>query len=91
MKTNLVPPLIVREDGIQVNDTPKIQVENPSEEYHYLYFPKSKLFIILSLCGIILYFNSYKPTPEFINDSEVIYLLTPSTCNYHHDAYASNE
>ena len=35
MKTNLVPPLIIREYGIQVNNTPKIQVDNPSEE-HYL-------------------------------------------------------
>ena len=36
---NFVFTFIVRESIIQVNDNPKIQVDNPSEEYHYLYFP----------------------------------------------------
>ena len=31
MKNNLVPPFIMREAGIKVNDTPKIQTGNPTE------------------------------------------------------------
>ena len=30
MKHNLVPPFMIREEGIQVNDTPKIQVNDPT-------------------------------------------------------------
>ena len=37
MKHNLVTPFIMREAGIEVRDTPKIQDEDPSVEDHYLY------------------------------------------------------
>ena len=41
--------------------------------------------------GILSYFHSSKPTPEFQNYCEEIQLLTPSTYNPRHDDYASNE
>ena len=32
MKNNLIPPFVMREAGIRVNDTPKIQTSDPTEE-----------------------------------------------------------
>ena len=34
MEHSLVPPFILREVGIEVNDTPKIQVKDPTIHYH---------------------------------------------------------
>jgi hypothetical protein len=39
MKNNLIPPFVMRETGIKINDTPKIQTSNPTEEDHSIYFP----------------------------------------------------
>ena len=39
--------------------------------------------------GLCIHYS--KPTPGFLNDCDWTYLLTPSTLNPHHDAYASNE
>jgi hypothetical protein len=36
MKYNLVPPFVMREAGIIVRDTPKIHMEEPTEEDHSL-------------------------------------------------------
>ena len=38
MKNNLIPPFVMREAGIRVNDTPKIQTDNPTEEDHSIHF-----------------------------------------------------
>ena len=43
MKINLLPPFILREKGIVVNNAPKIQVDAPTTQDHLLYFPKTKL------------------------------------------------
>ena len=40
MKINLLPPFILREKGIIVNDAPKIQVKNPTVSDHSLFFPE---------------------------------------------------
>ena len=45
----------------------------------------------LSLHGIFSYFNSTKPTAQFLNDCEDIYLLTPCRWNPHDSAYQQNE
>jgi hypothetical protein len=36
MKNNLIPPFVMREAGIRVNDTPKIQTSDPTEEDRYV-------------------------------------------------------
>ena len=40
---------MIREAVIVINDTPKIQVDDPSVEYHSIYFPDEKVTIPLSL------------------------------------------
>ena len=52
MEHNLVPPFILRETGLEVNDTPKIQLKYPKIHDHSIYFPSSDVGITLSLNGI---------------------------------------
>jgi hypothetical protein len=49
MRNNLIPPFIMREAGIRVSDTPKIQVIEPTEDDHSIYFPDTDFRIPLSL------------------------------------------
>ena len=41
MKNNLIPPFMMREAGIRVNDTPKIQTFEPTKEDYSIYFPET--------------------------------------------------
>ena len=91
MKHNLVPPFMIREQGIQVNDTPKIQVNDPTTSDHSIYFPKTGFRIPLSLWGVFSYFPSSKPTAQTLQETEEVYLQTPSRWNPHCDSYAQNE
>ena len=43
MNHNLVPPVIMREAGIDVQDIPKIHIKNPDVSDHSLYFEKYPL------------------------------------------------
>jgi hypothetical protein len=38
---NLLPPFMMREAGVIVKETPKIQFDDPSEEDHALTFPET--------------------------------------------------
>jgi len=91
MKNNLIPPFVMREAGIRVNDTPKIQTDNPTEEDHSIHFPESDFRIPLSLWGVFSYFITTKPTSQQMMEATDVYLLTPSKMNPHCDAYATNE
>ena len=64
MKNNLLPPFMLREAGITVNEIPKIQVDQPSEEHHSITFPETEFRIPLSLWGVFSYFPTSKPTHE---------------------------
>ena len=64
MDHNLVPPLILQEAGLIVNDTPKIHVKDPSVEDHTSFFPNYDVRIPLSLNGILSCFPSSKPSIE---------------------------
>ena len=54
MRHNLVPPFVIREEGIQVNDTLKIQVNDPTTSDHSIYFPDTGFRIPLSLWGVFI-------------------------------------
>jgi hypothetical protein len=91
MQNNLLPPFVMREAGIRVTDTPKIQTIEPTEEDHSIYFPETDFRIPLSLWGIFSYLVTSKPTALQMMESEDVYLLTPSRMNPHCDSYATNE
>ena len=93
MEHNLIPPFIMREAGIIVNDVPKIHMESPGDEDHSIYFKDHDVRIHLRLNGIFSYFPSGKPSLEDIHSlAENALLLTPlGQWNPHHDSYAQNE
>jgi hypothetical protein len=91
MTNNLIPPFMMREAGITVHDTPKIQVSDPDGNDHSIFFPETKLRIPLSLWGVFSYFPTSKPTALEMTESEEIYMLTPSRWDPHQTAYAKNE
>jgi hypothetical protein len=53
---NLLPPLMMREAGVIVKDTPKIQLDDPSEEDHALILSETGFRIPLSLWKVLSYF-----------------------------------
>ena len=91
MNHNLLPPFIMREAGILVRDTPKIHMEEPSEEDHAITFPETGFRIPLSLSGTFSFFPTTKPSVDDLIDPEEVYILTPTTWNPHLDVYARNE
>jgi hypothetical protein len=91
MRHNLLPPFILRQAGLNVKEVPKIHVDEPTTADHSITFPKTWFRIPLSLWGIFSYFPTMKPTARMMQESEEIYLLTPSRFNPHDDAYAANE
>jgi hypothetical protein len=64
----------MREAGIRVNDSPKIQTTDPTEEDHLIYFPETDFQIPLSLCGMFSYFATSKPTAKQMMEAEDVYL-----------------
>ena len=62
IENNLIPPFILREAGIEVNDALKIQVDNPTEKDHSIYFKNGNLRIPLNLHGIFSYFRTKRPS-----------------------------
>ncbi len=62
MEHNLVPPFLLREAGLVVNDVAKIHVKDPDVTHHSVYFPDSELRIPLALWGIFSYFPTRRPT-----------------------------
>jgi hypothetical protein len=91
MKHNLLPPFVLRQVGMVVNDTPKIHVAEPTIDDHSLMLPETGFRIPLSLYGVFSYFATTKPTVMMMQESEEVYMLTPTNFNPHDDAYAANE
>ena len=92
MDNNLIPPFIMREAGISVNDTPKIHVQDPSCDDHSIYFKDSGLRIPLKLWGIFSYFHSRVPTDQEIAECDKVF-ITPDSDSWdpYSDHFASNE
>ena len=91
MENNLIPPFMLREMGVTMNDVPKIHKEGPTGDDHAITFMETGFRIPLSLLGIFSYFPTSKPThDDLINPTEV-YILFPATWNPHSDTYSANE
>ena len=91
MSNNLIPPFMMREAGIEVNDVPKIKVKDPTADHHAIIFKDQEFRIPLALWGVFSYFRSRKPNHDDMVGTENVFLLTPTTWNPHSDAYARNE
>ena len=91
MSNNLMPPFVLLEEGIKLNDTPNIQVYEPTIEDHSLIFPDTRFRIPLLLWGIFSYFPTCKPTSTNMQNYNDIYILTTYQFNPHDELYAANE
>ena len=78
MEHNLVPPFIMHEAGIMVNDTPKIHVLDQTPDDHAIIFPGGEFCIPLSLWGVFSYFPTRAPMVEQVEGLDEVYMLTPS-------------
>ena len=87
MTHNLLPPFMLREAGITINEVPKIHVTSPTEEHHAITFQETNFRIPLSLHGTFSYFPSSQPSIQELEEPEDIYVLTPTIWNPHSDAY----
>ena len=88
---NLLPPFMLREAGIIINEVPKIHVTSPTEEHHAITFQETNFQIPLSLHGTFSYFPTSKPSIQELEEPEDVYVLTPTIWNPHSDAYVINE
>ena len=91
MDHNLIPPFMLREMGVTVNDVPKIHKEDPTVEDHAITFAETGFRIPLSLWGIFSYFPTSKPIQDDLLNPNEVYILSPATWNPHSDAYSVNE
>ena len=92
MEHNLIPPFILRESGVIVNDTAKIHLKNPTSDDHALIFPDAGLRIPLSLKGTFSVFETWKPTRDEIRRCDRI-MITPDSYvwNPYSDHFSNNE
>ena len=77
MANNLIPPFMLREAGIKVKDTPNIHCDDPTVKDHAIEFCETGFKIPLLLWGVFSYFPTSKPTEEFLQETEEVYMLTP--------------
>ena len=79
---NLVPPFLLREAGLHVNECAKLHaLPHPTEEHHSIFFPDEDLRIPLQLNGIFSYFYHRAPHLEEIDNLKVLF-LTPDSATW---------
>ena len=91
MSNNLLPPFMLREAGITINEVPKIHVSSPTEEHHSIMFEETNFQISLPLYGTFSYFPTTKPSTKDLEEPGDVYVLTPTTWNPHSDASINEE
>ena len=91
MSNNLLPPFMLREAGITINEVLKIHVSSPTKEHYSIMFQETNFQISLSLYGTFSYFPTSKPSTKDLEEPDDVYVLTPTTWNPHSDAYVINE
>jgi len=92
MSCNLIPPFIMRERGVIVNDTPKIHCSEPNEDDHCIRFGDADLRIPLQLHGVFSYFHTRLPNSEELFSCDKIFLTPDGTeWNPHCTSFERNE
>ena len=89
---NLLPPFIVRESGIQIDECPKIQTTNPTIDNHSMFIHEHNLRIPFKLINTFSYFETRKPTMEELQTCDKIF-ITPDSSSWdpYNQHYARNE
>ena len=94
MTVNLIPPMMMRIVGLEINECPKFLSNNPSESDYSIYFLDTDLRIPMTIEGIISYIPTRTPTKDELERYSGEYLLlTPnlSDWNPHTHEYRDQE
>ncbi len=94
MEHHLIPPFLLREAGLIVNDVPKIQSEYPTEDTHSIFDRSTGLRIPLQLHGIFSCFTCRGMTKEEMEnwkDFPVIHITPCGEWNPYDSVYAEEE
>ena len=95
MKHHLIPPFIMREAGLEVNEVPKRQTTNPTEDMHMIYDPRTKMKIHLSLNGVFSCFKCREISVAEMEDWKEYQVVEASpggeTWNPYDPSYAEEE
>ena len=79
LKHNLIPPFLMREAGLVINDTAKIHCPDPTPLDHAVSFPDKELIIPLHLNGIFSFFHTRKPNEEELESLDKIFITPDSS------------
>jgi hypothetical protein len=78
--SNLLGTMQVRDNGVLINDQPKYQAVNPTNDHHSIFIPSDNehdsLRIPLRLHGVTHYFTSRVPTVQEYESTEPHYCVT---------------
>lgn len=95
MEHNLIPPFIMREAGLIVNDVPKFQLESPTTDDHTIIDPVTNVRIRLTLQSTFSGFPTRELTQHELNHAEdyTKIWLTPKVENWnpYDDSFAEQE
>ena len=94
MDDNLIPPFILREAGLIVNERAKIHYKpgTATEEDHTIQEKETGLFITMNLRSIFSYFPAIKPDEEDVEDRIIVVMMPEGAVWEPYDEYyASNE
>ena len=69
MDINLIPPFVLRESGLILNDTPKIHCKDPSVEDHSLFDEETGMRIPFTFNGTFLTFEPRSLTEDEIENA----------------------
>ena len=94
MENHLIPPFILREAGLRVDETPKIQSTDPGEKTHTIYDPGTGLRIHLGLHGIFSYFSCRAMTNDEMrrwSEYPIIHATPKGVWDPYNSVFASEE
>ena len=61
MDTNLVPTILMRLTGLDVDERPKLLSRKPMKSNHSVYFPMLDIRLIFQIEGTIMYITTRRP------------------------------
>ena len=80
MDTNLLPPIMMRISGLDVDECPKFLSSKPMERNHSVYLQMLDIRLQLQIEGTISYLPTRRPLKVKLKEYEGEYmLLTPNT------------
>ena len=91
MDNNLIPPFMMREAWIVVNEKAKTHTDDPKDSDHSIMFNSTGFQIPLHLWGTFSYFSTWHPKSEDLLAGHDGYVLSPSKWDPHSEVYRQNK